>query len=422
MALVLLVSACGSAVRERAPKVTEPAKPAAAAPAAPAPVRVAGTSPTNILDPNARLSVVGGEGQPQTAVGRKVKVALLVPQSGRNASIGQSMLEAAQLAIVDLGGADFELLPYDTQSDPAGAAAAAQLAIANNAELILGPLRRDSTRAVAPYAQSAGIPVISFSNDRSVAGGGVYVMGFVPSAEVDRVVTFASTRGIQRFALLAPDHEYGVLVANAMRQAVNSLGAQLTQVALYDPSTLDFGAQVKELADTRSAQATGGTGGFQALMIAEAAERLRTIVAFLPTYGLDSNTVRLLGTGLWDTGNIGSEPGLAGAWFAAPPPSARTYFLAKYREVYGRPPHRLASLAFDATAMAGALARSVGPAGFTPVVLTSPNGFLGADGLFRFNADGVAQRGLAVLQVTPGGTTVVDPAPRTFQALPAVGS
>jgi hypothetical protein len=61
-----------------------------------------------------------------------------------------------------------------------------------------------------------------------------------------------------------------------------------------------------------------------------------------------------------------------------------------------------------------ALVKTQGPQRFTEQVLTSPSGFSGIDGIFRFRQDGINERGLAVLRVGPGGGTVVSPAPKTF--------
>ena len=58
--------------------------------------------------------------------------------------------------------------------------------------LILGPLFAHSVRAVADEARPNGVNVISFSNDVSVAGGGVYVMGLAPRSQIQRVVGYAS--------------------------------------------------------------------------------------------------------------------------------------------------------------------------------------------------------------------------------------
>lgn len=397
-------------------------------------MRIAGTGPTNILDPNARLLVTSLDGEPATAAaGEPVRAAILVPLSGRLSRLGQAMLNASQLALFDMAGEGFELRPYDTRGTPEGAEQAAREAIANQAKLIIGPLRGVSTLAVAPVAAEAGVPVVSFSNDQNAARSGAFIMGFTPNAEVERVVGFAHERGVRRFAVVAPATGYGDLVVDAMHASAGNLGAEVTRVERFDPTTSDFSEVIRSLSgshgetevtpESASPEATPevivSAQDFDAVMIAEADQRLRAIAAYLPAYGLDAGHVRLLGTGTWDEPNIGNEPGLVGAWFAAAPRSARTQFLREYQTNYGSRPPRLASLAYDATAMAVVLARTMGPHGFDAALLTAPNGFLGADGLFRFNEDGVVERGLAVLEVTPGGTSVVGPAPRTFQILPA---
>ena len=78
-------------------------------------------------------------------------------------------------------------------------------------------------------------------------------------------------------------------------------------------------------------------------------------------------------------------------------------------------PPRLASLAYDATLIAARLAETDAPNPYSEAMLTNPNGFLGADGLFRLTSEGVVERGLAVLELSRNGVRVIDPAPLSFQ-------
>jgi hypothetical protein len=159
---------------------------------------------------------------------------------------------------------------------------------------------------------------------------------------------------------------------------------------------------------------TLGATGFDAVLLPEGGPRLLTIAPLFPFYDLDSAKIRLLGTNQWETAALASEPALHGGWYAAPPPSARLDFEVRFAETFGYAPPRLATLAYDAVALAGALARLPGGSGFTRETLTSPGGFRGVDGIFRFTADGANQRGLAVLEVTAAGAKLVDEAPASF--------
>ncbi|MBL4615799.1 MAG: penicillin-binding protein activator [Magnetovibrio sp.] len=185
---------------------------------------------------------------PPVPLARGLRVAVLLPLSGTNQRIGAAMLNAAQMALFDFAGNDYELLVHDTLGTPEGAQEAARLAIGDGARMILGPLLSSSVRAVSDLARAASVPVVAFSSDRTVAGSGVYTMGFFPGDEVKRVVEYASTKGAQRFALLAPRGAYGETVSKALNAAVWQAGGIVVQSEFYDPQVSDFSEPVKRIA------------------------------------------------------------------------------------------------------------------------------------------------------------------------------
>lgn len=344
------------------------------------------------------------------------KVALLLPLSGTNAKLGKAMLDAAQLALFDSGGKELELVPRDTGGTPAGAAKAARAVIADKARLILGPLLKSEVAAVKPLAGAANIPVIAFSTATELAGGKVFLMGFLPREEVVREVGFARQRGHRQFAALVPNSPYGQLMAHALRDAVPASGGEVAQVARYDPGQADVGAAVRQLLPGAVA-GPAAPPAFDALMLPEGGERLKAIARQLVLAGLDTKKVQLLGSGLWDEPDTSSEPALVGGWFAAAAPQARRGFEERFAKTYGYKPPLLASLGYDAVALAAVLARGEGGAPFSREAILNPRGFSGVDGLFRFTPDGLVQRGLAVLQVEPQGNIVVSPPPQSFENL-----
>jgi branched-chain amino acid transport system substrate-binding protein len=336
-----------------------------------------------------------------------IKIAILLPLSGANADLGKAMLEAAQLALFTMGGDKLVLVPRDTTGTAQGAADAAKAVIADGARLIIGPLVADEVEAVKPIARDAHVNVIAFATKTQVAGDNVFLMGFLPRQEVAREVSFAHERGLSKFAALAPATAYGHLMADSLKEIAAANGSTVTRVEFF---TGDPGSVIKKLAPANDAAPS-----FDALLLPEGGDQLKQIAQQLKAAGIDSAQVRLLGSGLWDDPGIESEPALAGGWFAASPPDARQDFASRYQGAYGHPPPRLASLAFDAAALAAVLAKNPDPDPFSQTAIANPNGFTGVDGLFRFTAQGLVQRGLAVLEIQPGGDKVVSPAPRNFQ-------
>jgi branched-chain amino acid transport system substrate-binding protein len=377
-----------------------------------------------------------------------VRVALLLPLTGRGAATGQGMLDAAQLALFDVADDRFVLVLRDTQGTPEGAVAAAQDALSAGVSLILGPLFGPDAQAVRPLALQAGIPVLSFSSDWTVAGPGLWAIGFQPHDQVNRIISFAASRGITRFGLLTPETGYGQTVAAATEAAVQRAGGTVTAHSRFTTGTTNLTTLVKEFSafDSRHArllqerahlaaasdeaskqalarlsnQETFGEPPFDAVMLPEGGQTLREVAALLPFFDIDPGPVRFLGTGLWDEPGLGREPALLGGWFAAPAPELRQAFELRFQTLYGSRPPRLATLAYDATALAAALARSDDPTPFEPADLMNVNGFSGLDGIFRLLPEGRSERGLAVLEVTRTGTVTIDPAPPSF--VPPPGS
>lgn len=378
--------------------------------------------------------------------GGEARVALLLPLSGRHAEIGQGMLQAAQLALFEVAGESFTLMPYDTRGTAEGAAAAAQRALQERAELILGPLLAEEVRAVSQQTAGRGVATVAFSNSRNVAGDGTFILGFVPRDQVETVVDYAVANNLRRIALLAPNDAYGGAVRDALQAAAAARGAGVARMQFYPAGGSDFTPEVKLIAeydarrqalqrhraelaaagDEASRQAlrrlenadTYGDPGYDAILLPGTGQELRGLVALLSFFDVDQPQVRFLGLRNWDeVPNLWNEPALVGAWYAAPPPEERQKFVERYQRVYGRAPARLASLAYDATALAAVLAQSPGGPDFSFRALTNPNGFIGVDGLFRLRADGVAERSFAIMQVRRGDSRPLRNASDTFQGL-----
>lgn len=374
-------------------------------------------------------------------------VAILLPLSGPSGELGLAMFDAAQMALFDVGATQLVLLPMDTEGTPQGAARAAEAAISDGVSLILGPLFSGSVAEVAPLAQEAGVNVIAFSSDRDVARPGVFIMGLLPGHQVERVVGYAVERGHRRFAALAPESDYGFKVVQELRRATEAMVTDLVDVVHYPADAASAAdveqvvrvftnydarrqrllAQREQLAgsdDEVSREAlrrleeldTVGDLHFDAVLLPEGGARLLSVAPLLPYYDVDATTVRLLGTAQWESAALVDEPAMFGGWFAAPAPEARARFEQRFEAVYGVPPPRLATLAYDAVALVGALSGLPDGSGYNTEVLTSAGGFRGVDGLFRFVPDGTNERGLAVLEVTSKGLVTVSDAPTSFAA------
>jgi branched-chain amino acid transport system substrate-binding protein len=335
-----------------------------------------------------------------------VRVGLLLPFSLRPQDAA-ALYNAAELALFDHGNQNTLLIPRDAGADEASANAAARALLNDGADIIIGPVLRDGVLGAANAARGENVPVIGFSSDRSVGGNGAYLLSFQLEDEVSRIVSFAAERNIRSIALLAPSNEYGRRVESALRAEAAEHGVTIVQAQLYNRTDADAAA-----AGTALAAALQGAG-VQGILIAESGSPLRAISAALVRGGIDQRQVRFMGTSVW-SGDAQREPTLAGGWYVAPDPTARTDFESRYQAAFGEAPTRLSSLGYDAVALAALLSRDRGAQGFGRSAIENSEGFAGSDGLFRFDANGAIERGLAIIEVRPTEVTILEAAPRRF--------
>ena len=379
---------------------------------------------------------------PPEGIRDQVPVGLLLPLSGRHAGLGKSLLRAAQLAMFEVADDNFVLLPQDTKGTPDGAVAAAQRAIEMGAQLLLGPVFGSSARAVTPLALKAAVNLIAFTNDRGAAAKGAFIFGFLPEDRVRRVVFYAVSQGVQRFAALIPNGSFGDRIAADYAKAVGEAGGALVRTQRYSQGSLPATEAVKQLGNYRQRRAallaergrlsqqggadsrralkrlekkeTLGDVPFEAVLLLETGQSLRATAPLLPYYEIDTRKVRILGIDDWSSRSLRREPMLAGAWYAGPSPVAHADFVKRFAAVYKKSPHALAALAYDVTALA-AVKGGKGAGGFGLDQLTAENGFAGSVGLFRLRQDGMVQHSFAVIEVQPDGVKIVSPAPKSFE-------
>lgn len=412
-----------------------------------------GTSPTIVTEAPSRYDRKNFIEPPHLYGQEPVRVGLLLPFSAQSEdvrAVAASLFDAAQLAAFDAGDVNFLIIPKDTRGEPGAAAAAARSALAEGAEILLGPLFAESVAAVAEVARAADKSVIAFSSDLAAAGNGVYLLSHPPELEIARVTDYAVLNGYDRFGLLAPETEYGERVSQSFSEEVFARGGVVVHTERYiqDPQAMleparrfaKYSQEVIPLEqrpeyqeslarraaiaageapppqETESPDDSGYVRGYNAVMIAEQGTLLRALAPLLPYYDVDIQNIKLLGVSMWNNPQLTREPALRGGWFAAPDPAMAEPFKRRYRDVFGAAPSRLASLSYDATLLAAKLARDGNRRNrFDAEGITDPAGFLGADGLFRLRPDGRIERGLAVMELTPSGIEIIDPAPRTFE-------
>ena len=327
------------------------------------------------------------------------RVALLVPMSGSNGDVGQSIANATTMALLDANADNLRITTYDTAT---GAASAAARAIGDGNALILGPLLAENVSAVQAVARPADVPLIAFSNDASVAGPDAYVIGHIPEQSIDRTVRYAGEQGSRNFAAIVPDGEYGRRAEAALTNSIRTFGGRLVGVERFTRGNTSI---------TSAAQRLRARGGYDTVLIADG-----TRLSAQAAEEFRQGGTQILGTELWSgEADVFRSPALRGAWFSAVSDARFRRFSETYADRFGSKPYRIATLGYDAVLLALNVAQDwrVGR-DFPTGALMNEDGFLGLDGPFRFQRNGVVYRAMEVREVRADDVTIVDAAPARF--------
>ncbi|MCF6301806.1 MAG: penicillin-binding protein activator [Devosiaceae bacterium] len=335
-----------------------------------------------------------------------VRVALLLPLSGDIASVGQSMSNAAKLAMDFIEqspniGSNITLIIKDTAGNSAVAANKASEAISEGAQLILGPLRAESVQSAGAVARSAGVPVIGFSNNSGAASPGVYLLNVLPETEIKRSLSYAQSQGRRAFSAIVPNTEFGRIQEGAFRQAAADLG--ITVRAIYR-----FSSEIEARDTVTQIVPFLQSGTIDALFLPDRATA-SSFGTLIEEAGVDKNSLMIIGSLNW-SGDVVIEqtPYLAGAIYPAVDDTGLAALRPAYEAQFNATPHALSTISYTAVLLANSRTLSQAQPPFNQGILISPSGFNGRDGLFRFLGNGRSEYALVIKQVIIGGSQTVD--------------
>lgn len=415
LALVALTTACASGP----PRPTTPTYSGAMRPDPSRPPRPGDPMPSDPV--SERFAESRNAYMPRHLAGQQVqglkRVAVLLPFSSSNAEVQRltkGFYNSIQMALFEIGARDVVLMPRDASStDPRETARVTEDAIRDGAVAVIGPLFAQQVAAVAGEAAEVRAPVFALSTDEAAVGQGAYLVSLTTRAEVERIVDWAVTQGVDRFAMLAPNSAYGRIVETALRQEAAERGALVVAAEFYPPGDSSPQEPARRVAMVVKAENTANPGKV-AVLIPESGVQLRSVASLLPYVGdLNLREIKFLGTGLWNDPDIWRESALRNGAFPAPDPATLADFERRYQATFGEPAPRLASFGYDAGALVATLASNQR---LDAAMVQRVQGWGGVNGLFRFLPDGSVERGLVVRQITDANSEprIVSPAIKEF--------
>ena len=403
--------------------------------------------PTSPLAEHARWVIKRAEaGDPY----KPLTIGVLLPLTGEYAPPGKQLKDALTLAVQDAGGG-VTLVFKDSAGDPAKATAAFEaLVLKDGVAAVIGPLLKEEVFPVAAQAQAAGVPLLTLTQAPDVTDAGDYVFrGYLTTEQqVAGLLEYVMVeKGMQRFAVLAPDNAYGQHARDTFAAQVAARGGEVKVTVMYPPEANDFRKQAAELGQKnydarraelarlkREAEAKGmnpdkvvlpPNQDFEAIFIPDNYSRVALVGAslayeefavgsFRPTRG--SAPIPLLGLNGYHNAELPKRGGayVSGCYFvdAFDPKNGGVEALAfseSFQRAYNRTPTVMEATAYDAGRLMATAARS-GAADREALRAALNGAQLGApvSGASAFDAERELQRAMMVFSVRGGAIVRVD--------------
>lgn len=339
-----------------------------------------------------------------------LNIALMVPITGANAAIGNSIANASKMAILDSKKTDIKLSIIDTGSDSLISEESINSVKSKKFKIIIGPLFSTHTQQV-----SDSIPddtIISFSNDSSIKkSSNTYLAGLMPEQQVKKIIDYACDHGYCNIYSILPKSKYGDVVRKTLVDRPDAKYIVKSTMYYDSEESIEIAAQeilsiISPKAFDLSDLSNGSESEKAAVLIPEGGRNLMLIMHYIAKHkGDDMKNVKFIGTSQWGEDEASAISDLNGAWISSPSNSLLKSFRERYRDSYGDTPPYIAALGYDLTKV---ITNALQEGRDFRSEINTPSGFTGFTGTFRFLNNGENERDISIYQITNGKFVIID--------------
>lgn len=349
----------------------------------------------------------------------RVPVAIMLPLTGPHQQIGQSMYDAARLALESTPNHHIRLISWDTQGRPEIARRAMDDAVNKQVKAVIGPLFSKTTEVITEKAHEHHIPVLAFTNDPSVAKAGIYTLGYNPTQQMNNMVNYATSQHINQFVALLPANMFGRTLGIQLQNAVLGHHGTLITAEFYSKSNDDLKRSVQKVHEaimTGSMQESRHPNKKRTVLIlADQDDIIKQIAHEMEEQKLDLKGLncQVALTGQRECDLAVQHLILRASWLAGGNPNRIQRFKSAFQKRFGYEAPTMASLSYDVAAL---LATQLHPDDNVPAreKLKAQHGFDGINGLFRLLENGQTERYFNIIELNPDYQSLLEASPKQF--------
>ena len=170
----------------------------------------------------------------------KIRIGLLVPLTGKNSEIGQSIIKSARLAINTINNASIEIIPKDTQSNPDVTLVAAKELANSGIKVVIGPVFNKSLIYLDELSE---LTFLALTNKNDNFSKNIINVGINATSQLNAIKKFIELNEIKKTIFLTPD----VSFKNEIEKAISNSKIKILENYIYDTEPTQLTKQIEKI-------------------------------------------------------------------------------------------------------------------------------------------------------------------------------
>ncbi len=298
----------------------------------------------------------------------KIKIGLLVPLTGKNSEIGQSIIKATRLAINQINNLSIEIIPKDTGSNPEMTLRSAKELDKLGIKIVIGPVFNENLIYLEELNQLTFLSLTNKSNNKSK---NIINAGINATSQLNAIKKFIELNRIKKTIFLTPDVNYKNEVAQAISISKikikesyiyntdpTKLTKQIEKITNYKKRKQNLEDEIKRLEESDESNKeqlikklnkidTLGSVEFDSVIIADFDESLKSVTTSLLYTDITPKEIYFITFNQWFDESLLKETSSQPLYF--PSINKKNYkdFSSEYFEKFNQYPNQLSFLSFD---------------------------------------------------------------------------
>ena len=298
----------------------------------------------------------------------KIKIGLLVPLTGKNSEIGQSIVKSVRLAINKINNLSIQIVPKDTRSNPESTLKAAKELAKLDIKIIIGPVFNEN---LIYLDELANITFLSLTNKNNNFSKNIINAGINATSQLNTIKKFLKLKEIEKTIFLTPDVNY----KNEIKKAISvskikiiknyvyntdptKLTQQIEKITQYDKRKQNLDDEIvrleksdqnnkEQLIEKLKKKDTLGSVRFDSIIIADFDESLKSVTTSLLYTDISPKKKYFITLNQWFDKSLLGEASTQPLYF--PSINKKNYedFSAEYFKRFNHYPNQLSFLSFD---------------------------------------------------------------------------